>query len=82
MNTYFHLDSPQTSLNDPLKNVKRDISISNRSSYDSRVVVADKLLQCKFCHKQYGHKSSLSRHIATTHSDKAGLITCDLCTTR
>ncbi len=50
------------------------------SSFQNQV--PNKSLQCKFCNQQYAHKSSLSRHVNTVHSDRAGMISCELCTQR
>ena len=64
----------------PDKARKEDIAVS--TPCNNQTSVANKPLQCKFCNQQYLHRSSLSRHIKTVHSDKTGTIDCELCTER
>lgn len=39
-------------------------------------------LSCRYCGKNYNHKSSLSRHIRDTHESMRGTVQCQLCTER
>ena len=64
----------------PDKARKEDIAVSTPCK--NQTSDANKPLQCKFCNQQYLHRSSLSRHTKTVHSDKTGTIDCELCTER
>lgn len=59
--------------------VKEDTAIS---TFHNKLSDSKRIIQCKYCSQQYLHRSSLSRHISTVHSEKTGTIDCELCTER